>query len=235
MTQFTRTKPSDIGHIPLFKDLAPSYLEHMILKAHCIQLDAGGFFFMQGEPAEKMFVLEQGRVKLYQSSPDGSQSLIHVITPFTLFALVAMTQTQVYPVSAQAAEDSQAIYWTRQELMEFVTQIPELALNAMRMMADQVKEMQERFRQATSENVERRLAHTLLRLSGQNGKKVEEGVLIDLRLSRQDLAEMSGTTQYTVSRLLNQWEQQGWVICGRERVVVRFPHGLVQIITKEPE
>lgn len=233
MPHFIKIQPEDIGHIKLFEGLSPVHLERILQSAHNLQLAAGGFFFMQGDPAERMFILAQGRVKLYQSSPEGTQTLIHVITPVTLFALVAMTQTQLYPVSAQAAEDSQAIYWSRQELMGFVTQIPELALNAMRIMADQVKEMQERFRQATSERVERRLAHTLLRLSGQNGRKIDEGVLIDLHLSRQDLAEMSGTTQYTVSRLLSQWEQQGWVICGRERVVIRYPHGLFKMISEE--
>ncbi|HEY9087545.1 MAG TPA: helix-turn-helix domain-containing protein, partial [Anaerolineaceae bacterium] len=59
--------------------------------------------------------------------------------------------------------------------------------------------------------------------------KTDEGVLLDLPISRQDLAEMSGTTLFTVSRILSQWEGQGLVATGRERIVIRFPHGLVSI------
>jgi CRP-like cAMP-binding protein len=72
-----------------------------------------------------------------------------------------------------------------------------------------------------TERVERRIAHGLLRLARQIGRDVDGGVLIDLTLSRQDIAEMTGTTLYTVSRTLSGWEQRGIVRTGRERVLVR--------------
>lgn len=126
--------------------------------------------------------------------PDRQQALIRVITPVSLFALVAITSQGSCLVTAQAAEDSLALYWTRRELMEFVQHTPQMAQNAMRIMAERLGEIQERFRQVTTERVEQRRAHTLIRLAAQNGKKVDEGIWIDLTLTNQDLAEMSGTT-----------------------------------------
>ena len=99
----------------------------------------------------------------------------------------------------------------------------------MKLMAGQAQDIQERYRQLATERVERRLARTLIRLAAQAGKKIPDGVLIDLTLTRQDLAEMSGTTLFTVSRILSAWEDKGLVLLGRERVVIRFPHGLVII------
>ena len=119
-------------------------------------------------------------------------------------------------------------------MMGFVLQLPKMALNAIQMMSDHVQEFQERFRQLATERVERRLARTILRLASQSGRKIEEGVLIDFPLSRQDLAEMCGTTLYTVSRTLSEWQVKGLVVSGRERVVVRFPHGLVRIAEDLP-
>ena len=84
-----------------------------------------------------------------------------------------------------------------------------MALNAIQMMSDHVQEFQERFRQLATERVERRLARTILRLASQSGRKTDEGVLIDFPLSRQDLAEMCGTTLYTVSRTLSEWAGKG--------------------------
>ena len=219
-----------IENIPLFEGLSESELANLIKVSHERLCSAREFFFMQGEPADRMFVLTDGRIKLSQVGEGGQQVLIHVITPVHLFALVAMTSMKFYPVSAQAAQDSRAIYWTRQEIMEFVLQYPVLAMNAMRIMAEQVIELQERFREATTERVDHRLARTLMRLAGQSGRKIEEGILIDLPITRQDLAEMSGTTLYTASRLLSQWELQGLVILRRKKVIVRFPHELVGII-----
>ncbi len=74
----------------------------------------------------------------------------------------------------------------------------------------------------------------LLRLASQTGRQTEEGVLIDMPLSRQDLAEMTGTTLYTVSRILSQWEQKGYVESRREHVVIRFPHALVTVAEDLP-
>jgi len=225
---------TELQKIALFQGLKEAELKRLLQVAHRKHISIGGFFFMQGDSAECMFVLIQGRVKLSLSGEDGLQALIRVITPVSLFALVAMTQSQSYPVSAQAAIDSLAIYWTRQELMEYVQQMPVMAVNAMRIMAEQVKELQERFREVSTERVERRLARTLIRLGSQAGRRIEEGILIDMPLSRQDLAEMAGTTLYTASRMLSQWEEQGLVICGRERVIIRFPHGLVKIAEDLP-
>jgi CRP/FNR family transcriptional regulator, nitrogen oxide reductase regulator len=78
----------------------------------------------------------------------------------------------------------------------------------------------------STEQVERRVAHALLRLVKQAGRKVERGVEIDFPISRQDIAEMTGTTLHTVSRILSGWEQQGLVESGRQRIVVRDPHKL---------
>ncbi|MGE5140292.1 MAG: Crp/Fnr family transcriptional regulator, partial [Rudaea sp.] len=89
-------------------------------------------------------------------------------------------------------------------------------------------------RELSTERVERRVANALLRLAQQTGVKTPEGVLIDLALTRQDIADMTGTTLYTVSRILSHWEQRGLVETGRERIVIRSPHGLVAIAQDLP-
>ncbi len=96
-----------------------------------------------------------------------------------------------------------------------------MALNVVRFLAGRVKEFQDRYRELATERVERRLAHALLRLAAQIGKPVEEGILIDLTLSRQDIAELTGTTIYTVSRILSGWEGRAIIESTRERVIVR--------------
>lgn len=221
---------ADLEAIPLFHGVPRQDLLDLAQAAHRVQVKSGEFFFLQGDPAERMYVLLQGSVRLSQVGPDGQQALIRVITPLRLFALVAMTSASGYPVTSRAAEDSLALFWTRGEIMHVVTRVPHIALNAMRMMAEQLQEIHERFRQSVTEPVDRRLAHTLIRLAAQSGKRVADGILIDLQLTRQDLAEMTGTTLYTASRMLSQWQEQNLVITGRKRVIIHNPHGLARIV-----
>ncbi len=219
---------------PFFQGLSAAEIDAVTSLARFKEIKSGQFYFLQGDPAECIYLLGQGRVKLTQSSPDGQQVLLRVIERNALFGAVAMTQDPIYPVSAEASDDCLAAFWGRREMMNLVQRFPRLAMNALQLMAEQVQEYQERFRQLATERVERRLARTLLRLAAQSGRRIEEGVLIDLPLSRQDLAEMTGTTLFTVSRTLSQWDAQGLVQAGRERVVIRFPHGLVRIAEDLP-
>lgn len=229
-----KTISLELAGLDLFESLSPLELERITAAAHRRYLADGEFYFMQGDAADRVHVLVEGRVRLSQGGEDGSQVLMRVIEAPHLFGVVGLTRGEVYPVSAQSAGDSRALYWSHPEMMGFALELPRLALNAMGMMANQVQEYQERFRQVATERVERRLARTLLRLASQSGRKIEQGVLIDFPLSRQDLAEMCGTTLFTVSRTLSQWESQGIVITGRERVIVRYPHGLVRIAEDLP-
>ncbi len=218
----------------LFQGLSDPDLAAVYQQAQIRKIEKEGFFFYQGDPAERIFVLVEGRVKLAQITPDGQQILHRVATEWILFGAVALGQGETYPVTAQAVEDSRALCWAKQTLMDMVLHIPQMALNAMQMMAFHVQQFQDRYRELATERVERRLARTILRLASQTGKRIPQGVLLDFPLTRQDLAEMCGTTLYTVSRILSQWETQGLVSTGREKVIIRQPHALVSLAEDLP-
>jgi CRP-like cAMP-binding protein len=124
-------------------------------------------------------------------------------------------------------ENSTALAVKSDYLRDLMKTRPYLSFDLMRLMTGYIQEMQERYRELATEKVERRIARSLLRLAAQMGTKMDRG--IELTFTRQDLAEMSGTTLYTVSRVLSEWERQGLVETGRERVLIRDPHGVVRI------
>ncbi|NPV78333.1 MAG: Crp/Fnr family transcriptional regulator [Anaerolineae bacterium] len=223
-----------LTQIPLLKDLPADLIASILNVAQRRAVEEGSAFFFQGDPAEKVYVLLEGRVKLFQLTPDGQQVLLRVIGPWSLFGAIALAHGEFYPVTAQTAQNSTALYWPVSVLMGFINKSPQLAMNALQIMAGHVQEFQDRFRELATERVERRLARAILRLTSQTGKKVPEGILLNLPITRQDLAEMTGTTLYTVSRILSQWESQGLIQSGREKIIICFPHGLVNIAEDLP-
>ncbi|HSV84989.1 MAG TPA: Crp/Fnr family transcriptional regulator [Levilinea sp.] len=226
--------PDLLSKLDLFVGLPARELEIIMAEAQELSFDEGSYVFYQDDPAERIFVLKSGRVKLYQVSDDGQQILMRMLTPGMMFAAISLVEGAVYPVSAEAAEPVEVIYWSQEAMLGMIRQFPVLAINAVKILAGHVREFQNRFREQATERVERRLARTVLRLANQAGRKIEQGVLIDIPLTRQDLAEMSGTTLFTVSRILSQWEDRGLVLGSRERLVVCFPHGLVSIAEDLP-
>jgi CRP-like cAMP-binding protein len=203
--------------------------------AHVRAVPSGSCFFLQSDPATRFYVLLHGRVRLTQVTAEGQQVILRFITPGEGMGIVAALGTMDYPASAEALDACQALMWEGTAVAALMERYPRLALNGMRLLAQRVREFQDRLRELATERVERRVARMLLRLARQSGHKVAGGILIDLPLSRQTLAEMTGTTLYTVSRILSQWEAQNLVESGRERVVIRHPHGLVVIADDLPQ
>jgi len=192
-------------------------------------VEEDSYFFFQGEKADYLHILLTGRAKLCTISADGQQVNLRTLVPNQLFGAVgAVDRDASYPACAQALEDSSSLAIASSDFARMLKERPHLSFGLMRLMTGYIQEMQERYRELATERVEQRVARALLRLAAQSGKRTEQGG-IDLIFSRQDLAEMTGTTLYTVSRSLSAWERKGIISTGRERVTVLDPHGLVRI------
>ena len=131
-----------------------------------------------------------------------------------------------YPATAVAAVDSIALVWPSSSWSRLLARFPSRASSALQIVGSRLQDTQAVVMEISNEQVEQRIAHALLRLAKQAGKKVGDGVEIDFPISRQDVPEMTGTTLHTVSRILTSWEQRGLVEGGRQRIVLRDPYAL---------
>jgi CRP-like cAMP-binding protein len=228
-------EPLKLRQVTVFENATDDDLR--LIAAHAIErsVEEGEFFFLQGDPASHGYVLTAGRAKLTQVNPAGQQVNLRTISVWEMFgALGAVRENAMYPASAQAMESSTALAIKSEYLHELMQTRPYLSMGLMQVMTGYIQEIQERYRELATEKVERRIARVLLRLTSQMGVKTPDGN-IELTFTRQELAEMSGTTLYTVSRVLSEWEKHGLVESGRERVVIRKPHGLVKIAEESDE
>jgi len=213
----------------IFQRLTPADLHAICNLAGYRRIKPGGFFFHQDDPATTLFLLMRGQLKMTQIGPEGHQVLVRFVNAGEGFGAIAAMSGMTYPLSAQAVEECVAVLWDELTLKQILSTYPIITHNILQLVASYFKQLQERYRELATERVERRVARALLRLAQQAGRPVERGVLIDLSLSRQDLAEMTGTTLYTVSRILSGWEREGLVDIGRGRVMIRHSAGLETI------
>jgi CRP-like cAMP-binding protein len=215
--------------VALFASLDPAALRDVSEAARIKQVQAGAAFFREGDPAESFFVVQTGSVKLTQLTPEGHQVVLRLIGPGNAFGGVAAFGGGTYPVTAEAVTDVSALEWPGEVMAGLMEKYPKLAMNALRFVAARLHELQVQYRQLATERVERRVARALLRLVQQAGQRIDSGVLIDLPLSPDDIAQMTGTTLYTVSRIISRFETDGIVEAGRQRMVIRNPHALMAV------
>lgn len=219
----------DASRPAFFDGLSPEERETVLRRAVSRQAERKQVIFHEGDAAGAVYLVDSGRVKLTQLAADGQEVLVRFAGPGDLVAAIAALPGSKYPVTASAVEPTRLLLWHSGDVETLCGHFPRLRVNLMQALSGHVHDTLGRVRELATERVAQRVARALLRLTRQAGRPVEGGVLIDHPLSRQELAEMTGTTLYTVSRLLSQWEGEGIVEAGRERVLVRHPHRLEAI------
>lgn len=221
--------------VPLFDGAPEEALERALSLARRSKLAKDEILFRQGAAPEAFHLILAGRIKVSQTTADGQNVIIRYLGPREIAGCVAVCGGMPYPATAQAVEDTWLLGWTRPRIAELAERHPEIAMAAMRIMSGRMTELQDRLREMQTEQVERRIAHALGRLVVQAGRRTPEGIEVNFPITRQDLANMTGTTLHTVSRTLSKWESAGIVAGGRQRVVILQPHALVSIADDLPE
>ncbi len=221
--------PSTIAKSRLFAGLDPGSLGEVAGAAQATNIAAGETLFEQGDAAVAFYVLLTGRMKIAQVTVEGHQVIIRYIAPGEVFGAVPLFTDSGYPAAAIAVVDSTAARWDRAATRRLMERHPRITANALAIVGARLQHLQDRYRELATERVEQRVARAVLHLAQKAGRRVEEGAQIEFPVSRQDIAEMTGATLYTVSRILSAWEQDGWLDGGRQHIVIRKPQALTAI------
>ena len=215
-----------ISGFDVFRAMSDADLDAVIAAARPRRLAEGAAAFEQGATAEEFFVLLHGRLKVVQTTPEGQQVVVRHVNPGEIFGIAKAMQRHDYPATAVAVTESLALAWPGSHWDLFIARNPAFAVSAMQTVGVRLQDAHTRIRELSTEEVERRIAHAVLRLLNQAGRKTPQGVEIDFPVTREDIAEMTGTTLHTVSRTMSGWQQRGLVVCGRRRITVCDPHRL---------
>lgn len=206
----------------LFGDLPADVLAAVAARCRPHRLRRGGIVFLQGDPAAAVHVLAAGRIKMVQETEDGRVVILRLIRPGEPFGVAGGWGEARYPATAVALDEILLLRLPASDLQTLIAGYPAVALAVVRELAARLREAEARIRELQTERVEQRIARTLLRLAPAGAAHPDAGPAVPL--SRQDLADLCGTTLSTTSRLLAAWHRRGLVVAGRERVVLlRLP------------
>lgn len=212
----------------LFADLPPHLYDQLLQTARPCHIRNGESLFHQGEPAQRFYLLQRGKLRLVQHTPEGKDVTLATFSEGDLIGLLVALSDEPYPATAEALEDCELLALQGAPMWAVMQQHAPLAVRVVRMLAARLHEAHERIRELSVERVQQRLARSLVRLARKVGVKQSDGsIYLDVRLSRQDLAQMNGTTLETVSRTLTAWQREGLLEVGREQITLIKPHDFV--------
>jgi len=208
----------------LFADLPQQAIEKVAWLARPKVIARDELLFMQGQPARTIALIRTGSIKISQLSNTGNEVILWIYGAGTVIGTLTDPMSCCYTSSARALEQSTALVWEYEALQALMQEYPQMRVNASHILAVRLNELEERFREVATEKVAKRVAYALLRLLKHIGKKVNGGV--EVSLSREELAQMTGTTLFTISRLFSKWDELGYVLPRRNAVVVCDNHML---------
>ncbi len=209
---------------PLFAGLPDRVTAEIASSARPRTFLRNELLFVQGQPFLALFLLQSGSVKHTQVGPNGTEVLIRFSGKGDIVDIQADARCCIHTCSARTIESCQALVWDYRRIEIFASLYPRLRDNITHLLCRKLEELEERFREMATEKVPMRLSLALARLVQQIGKPSQMGIQVSIR--REELAQMTGSTISTVSRLLSGWSEQGFVVPGRESVVVSHPDEL---------
>ena len=217
--------------VALYRRLSDEDREHLATAAMVELFAKGEVVFREGDPAQDFFTLARGRVKVFKVMPNGRVVILEILGPSDPVGTVAVYEELAYPATAEAMEETLCIRIPKEPFFQLLESRPSLARGLLKAMTHRIVVLANRFADHTVGKVETRFARLFLKLAGEMGRSRDEGVFIPMTLSRQELADLMGTTVETAIRIMSRWGKEGVVETDRSGFLVADREALERVAT----
>ncbi len=208
----TRDKVEVLRQTSIFFNLNEDELAQLAGLAVERDLASNEFVFWDGDAPEWFYIIAEGRVKVFKQSSGGKEFIIAFFGRGDMFGEVAVFENRPYPASAQAVAATKVLGIKREAFLDFLARRPQVAMRIISVLGGRLREAQDRLKDLAAERVEQRLARTLLMLSAKLGNT--------LPFTRQEIADMSGTTTETAIRFMSRLKDGGIIRSTRGKIVI---------------
>jgi CRP/FNR family transcriptional regulator len=190
------------------------------------QLRKKEIIFSEGDASDWFYIVLEGKVKITKLSQDGKEIILEVISEGDFFGGIAVLRGFPYPANAVSMEDGKLIKISKANLMKIIDRFPEVMTSIFHGLGDRVKDFHEMTKNIALEKVSSRITALLLKLSEQTGARTPEGIVLDMKLTKQDIAEMVGTTVETAIRTMSRFKKLGLIEEKTGKIIVKDPEAL---------
>lgn len=210
-----------LKQISIFSQLKDDFLEKIDSISLMRTYSKGRIIFMEGEPGEAFYYIKSGLVKISKLSSDGREHILHILNEGHVFAEVTLFSNSPYPATAEILEDAQIGIIKNNDLEKLIVENPELSLELIKYLNKRLVEAQNKVRNLALYDTFGRTAQALVKLAEDYGKKTSQGIELDLNLSRQELANIVGTTRETVIRVLAAFKKEKSIELEKSTIVIK--------------
>ena len=218
--------PDVLGTIPLFSGMAQNQLSQIHHIAHDKHYKRGDAIFWENEPGNGFYVVVQGKVKIYKTSAEGKEQILHIYGPGNPIGEVPVFSGSQFPANAQAIEKSRLLFFPRQDFIDLISAHPSLALNMLAVLSMRLRQFTVQVENLSLKEVPARLASYLIFLSEEQDNPDS----VSLPISKGQLASLLGTIPETLSRIFSKMKSQGLIAVDGSIISLTDQDGLKDVV-----
>ena len=205
--------------LPMFRGLATEDQQRIAELASLRDFTKGDVLFEEGAPAETLMLILEGRVKIVRHGPNGD-TILEIFTAGEPVAALAVYNEFPYPSSGVAMDHVALLCLPKREYFDLLERHPSFTRGIIRELTRLNLSLTRKLAEMRGQRVETRIAQLFLTLADRMGRESTEGLEVPLALSRQEIAEMVGTTVETSIRVMSRWGREGLLITGEGRFLI---------------
>jgi len=204
----------------IFSSLSDSELKSVSTYFETINFKNNTYVFIEGDSSDWLYIVAKEKIKIVKHTAAGKDIILEIMSPGDIFGGVAVLDKKPYPASAQAMESASVVRISRNNLLGVMEEYPIIKHEIIRDFSNRLRDAHELLKNIATERVEIRIASLLLKLSEKIGSDGGVYKKIDFPLTRQEIAEMVGTTVETCIRTMSKFQKQGMVKSQRGRILI---------------
>ena len=209
-----------LRNVSLFQSLSTEELEPLARMTIVRTFSKDSVIILAEEEGDSLFIIKKGQVKVSIVSEDGREVILSLLGDGAVFGELSLLDGKPRSANVIATGETVLIMLRRRDFLQLVHKAPQIAIELLAELASRLRRTDRQIEGLALLDVTSRISETLLQLADDNGVETEEGVIINNRPTHQELANMSGTTRETVSRVLKRLEAQGYIRCKGRRIAI---------------
>lgn len=218
-----------IRRVPRFTGISAEAAAWLCERANQRQVHKGQAIFYEGDPSSYFYMVLEGEVKVFKVLESGRELILDLFRPGEAFGEVAVLDGSDLPANAVAQEDSMLLTLSRKDYVHLLERHPEVARSIIRDLTLRMHALRRRVEVLGEMGVESRIAQLLQFYGRQHGREESQGLVIPLRLSRNEVASLVGARIETVIRIMSRWQKEALVISVPEGFLVKDPQALARL------
>lgn len=210
-----------VSRVPIFQQCTAEEIEQIASILMPKEVKKKDILFYEGEPCEVIYLINKGRVKVYKTTEDGREQIVNLLGKGDIFPHVGWYGGSAYPATAESLEDGQLYFLYINKFTQLLEVNPRLTIKLLQEFDAKIRELQGRLSNVLSRDMTEKILNILYSLAKNKGIETEEGYMLEIELTHQDIANMVGTTRETASRVISQLKKEGKLILDHKMLLIK--------------